>query len=165
MIELTDVERVVRVGIAEGAVIKKPYRIRTTGLGSCVGVVLFDYTAGIAGLVHVMLPNAPKDANNYAKYADVGVPWLFQSIVREGAAASRVQAKLAGGAQMFASAGKSDILRVGPRNLEAVELALSTLGIVVCARDVGGNVGRTIEFDVETGMLHIRTAMRGAYAI
>jgi chemotaxis protein CheD len=156
---------IVKVGIAEGRVVRAPARIRTTGLGSCVGFVLFDKVAGIAGLAHVLLPSAPKDVANPAKYADSAVPWLFAEILREGADPRNVQAKLAGGAQMFASAGKSDILRVGPRNAEAVVVALQSLGIPILAADVGGNVGRTIEFDPVTGDLYVKTALRGTYTI
>ncbi len=158
-------ERVVKVGIAEGRVVHAPARIRTTGLGSCVGVVLFDRAAGIAGLAHVLLPSAPSDVANPAKYADTAVPWLLSEMRREGADPRRVQAKLAGGAQMFASAGKSDILRVGPRNAETVTAALRSLGIPILAADVGGNVGRTIEFDPVTGILQVKTALRGTYTI
>lgn len=157
---------VVRVGIAEGAVVHVPTKIRTTGLGSCVGLVLFDATAGVAGLVHVMLPSASGMDNCIpAKYADTALPWLMEQVCQAGGLPSRVQAKMAGGAQMFAFAGKSDIMRVGPRNVEAVKEALGAMGVPVIAEDTGGNVGRTIEFDGTTGTLSIRTAMRGAYAI
>jgi chemotaxis protein CheD len=165
MAEEVSCERVVKVGIAEGRVVRAPVRIRTTGLGSCVGVVLFDRAAGIAGLAHVLLPNAPIEVTNPAKYADSAVPWLLSELHREGANPQRVEAKIAGGAQMFASAGKSDILRVGPRNAEAVMEALQSLGIPVLSADVGGNVGRTIEFDPVTGVLQVKTALRGTYTI
>jgi chemotaxis protein CheD len=157
---------VVRVGIAEGAVAHAPTRLRTTGLGSCVGVVLFDAFAGVSGLVHVMLPSVVTPVNlTPAKYAESGVPWLMEKLSELGATPTRVKAKLAGGAQMFAFAGKSDIMRVGPRNVEAVKEALLQMGVPIVAEDVGGSVGRTIEFDVTTQELWIRTAMRGPYAI
>lgn len=41
MTELLKVQ-VVKVGIADMNIIKPPYTIRTTGLGSCVGVVIYD---------------------------------------------------------------------------------------------------------------------------
>lgn len=157
---------VVRVGIAEGAVVHTPTKVRTTGLGSCVGLVLYDTTAGVSGLVHVMLPNIAGSASgSLAKYADSAVPWMMEQVCQAGAVASRIRAKMAGGAQMFAFAGKSEIMRVGPRNVEAVKEGLLKLGVPVIAEDVGGNVGRTIEFDGVTETLWIRTAMRGAYVI
>ncbi|GMA49015.1 chemoreceptor glutamine deamidase CheD [Alicyclobacillus contaminans] len=160
-----EAELVRKIGIAEGGVARAPMRLRTSGLGSCVGVVLYDATAAVAGLVHVMLPTSPVGATNVTKYADVGVPWLFEQVMKIGGKRDFIRAKIAGGAQMFASAGQSDILRVGPRNVEAVNHALNQLGVPVVAADVGGNVGRTIEFDIATGRLSVRTAMRGTYYI
>ena len=161
-----DTLSVVRVGIAEGAIVKKPQKIRTNGLGSCVGVVLYDSAGDWSGLVHVMLPEVPKDKQvNPAKFADVGVPWLLDRLYEAGANRRRVQAKIAGGAQMFAPVGSSDLLRIGPRNVEMVRHVLTELNIPLVAQDVGGSQGRTIEFDPVTSMLSVRTALRGTYEI
>ncbi|SFU75469.1 chemotaxis protein CheD [Alicyclobacillus macrosporangiidus] len=159
------VEDVVRVGIAEAAVVRCGQRLRTAGLGSCVGVVLYDDVAGVAGMAHVMLP-APPNARpfNAAKYGSTAVPWLLERLCEMGAEPRRVRAKLAGGAQMFAPS-RGDLLRVGPRNVEAVLAALQACGIRVVAQDTGGQVGRTIEFDVCTARLSIRTARGASYEI
>ena len=45
--------KVVKVGIAQMDVAKAPETIRTSGLGSCVGVVLYDERKKIAGLIHI----------------------------------------------------------------------------------------------------------------
>ena len=55
---LTNVSQVVKVGIAQMDVVKAPDTIRTSGLGSCGGVVLYDESKQIAGLIHVMLPDS-----------------------------------------------------------------------------------------------------------
>lgn len=160
------VVQITRVGIAEGVVVRAPQRLRTTGLGSCVGVVLYDKWVGYSGMVHVMLPLAPESGSDTpAKYADTAIPWLIQELLLVGCKIQRVKAKLAGGAQMFSTAIKSDLMRVGPRNVEAVLQALKMAKIPVETMDVGGNVGRTIEFDPLTGELQIRTALRGIYTI
>jgi chemotaxis protein CheD len=157
---------VVRVGIAEGEIVRAPNRIRTTGLGSCVGVVIFDSLNRLAGMVHIMLPIAPQDTDvNEAKYADTGIPWLCKRLMQSGARPSHLKAKIAGGAQMFAFAAKTEMMRVGPRNIEAVHSTLSDLHIPITASDVGGSIGRTIEFDVCTETLVIRTAQKGTYFI
>ena len=49
---------VIRVGIADMNIVKEPKTIRTSGLGSCVGVVLYDEKKKIAGMLHVMLPDS-----------------------------------------------------------------------------------------------------------
>lgn len=48
---------VVRVGIAESGVVMNPDSISTLGLGSCVGVTLYDEKRRVGGMVHVMLPS------------------------------------------------------------------------------------------------------------
>jgi chemotaxis protein CheD len=56
--------QVVKVGIADMNIVKSPDSIRTSGLGSCVGVVLYDESRKIAGLVHVMLPDSSLSRRN-----------------------------------------------------------------------------------------------------
>ncbi len=46
---------VVKVGIADVQVARYPDKIRTSGLGSCVGLVLYDKDKQTAGLVHVIV--------------------------------------------------------------------------------------------------------------
>lgn len=155
-----------RIGIADGAVVSRPNRLRTSGLGSCVGLVVFDLQSGVAGMVHVMLPVAPphssgRDLNKPQKYADSGVRWLVGELQGLGVSVRQLRAKMAGGAQMFASLSASDILRVGPRNVEAVHEQLQFHRIPVVSQDVGGTEGRTIEFDSQTQTLMVRTAKSG----
>lgn len=156
--------QVIKVGIADMNLVKTPHLIRTTGLGSCVGLVLFDRMNEIAGLAHVMLPDsslAKSGPVNYAKYADTAVHELVSILMRNGARQNALKAKLAGGAQMFQFASNSDVMRIGPRNVEAVKRELSALKIPVAAEDVGGNSGRTIEFNPKTSVLQIRTVNKG----
>jgi chemotaxis protein CheD len=154
---------VVRVGIADMNIVKQPDTIRTSGLGSCVGVVLYDESKKIAGLVHVMLPDsglAKSDKVNVAKFADTGVSAMIELLKVEGVRPMSLKAKIAGGAQMF-QFGSSDTIRIGPRNVEAVKSELKRMGIRLVAEDVGGSSGRTIEFDPETSLLNIRTVNKG----
>ncbi|MCY0887231.1 MAG: chemotaxis protein CheD [Alicyclobacillaceae bacterium] len=156
---------VVRVGIAQGNVVRAPQRISTTGLGSCVGLVLYDEGQKFAGLVHIMLPSAPREnVTNVCKYADTGTDWLVSELTAQGVSLASIRAKMAGGAQMFAATGQaSEVMRVGPRNVEAVREALARHGIPLFGSDVGGNAGRTIEFDVRTETMSVRTALSGTY--
>lgn len=156
--------KVIKVGIAELNTAVAPERIRTSGLGSCVGVTLYDPKLNLAGLAHVMLPTSDIAKNgdvNVAKYADTAIPELIKRLVKLGSKPSRLEAKLAGGAQMFAFASASEMMRVGPRNVEACKKALFAYRIRVVAEDTGGNCGRTIEMDSSTGILTIRTVNQG----
>ncbi|WP_201713809.1 chemotaxis protein CheD [Rossellomorea arthrocnemi] len=155
---------VVKVGIADMNVVDSGSSIRTSGLGSCIGVVLYDEQIGIAGMVHVMLPHSSignETKPNPAKYADTGIEELIRKLKIRGANMKRLQCKMAGGAQMFQFQSKSDVMRIGPRNAEAVKEVLLKHGVPVVAEDLGGNKGRTIEFFTSTGILHVRTVNEG----
>ncbi|KGR80332.1 chemotaxis protein CheD [Ureibacillus manganicus] len=157
-------KQVVKVGIAQLDIVKSPDTIRTSGLGSCVGVVLYDETKRIAGLVHVMLPDSSLGKTstlNVAKFADTGIEALINKLKSEGVQPFRLKAKIAGGAQMFQFTTDKDTMRIGPRNVEAVKLELKKYGIPLVAEDTGGNSGRTIEFNPDTSKLNIRTVNQG----
>lgn len=154
--------QVVKVGIAQMDIAREPATIRTSGLGSCVGVVLYDESRKLAGLVHVMLPDSSLNRTpqiNEAKFADTGVVAMVALLKRNGAL--RLKAKIAGGAQMFQFTSDKDSMRIGPRNVDAVKEQLRKLAIQLVAEDTGGNSGRTIEFDPATSILHIRTVNQG----
>lgn len=144
-----------------------PDAITTLGLGSCVGVVIYDATAKIAGLVHVMLPDSTKIKNNEnkAKFADTGIEEMVRQVVAAGAVKSRLKAKIAGGAQMFAFSNENDLLRVGARNVEAVKEQLVRMQIPLAAEDTGNSYGRTIEFYPETEELLIKAVGKTPYKI
>jgi len=151
--------RNIHVGIAEYQVARSPHRLLTLGLGSCVGVALYDPVARIGGLAHVMLPDSKqfRSGGKPAKFADLGVAVLVKELQRAGSRNGRMVAKLAGGAQMFFGNNRAMQMAIGERNVEAVRKALKELGIKIAAEDVGGSVGRTISLDTSDGLLTIRT--------
>ncbi|WP_153726603.1 chemotaxis protein CheD [Heliorestis convoluta] len=149
--------------MADLKVSKAPQNLMTSGLGSCIGICLYDGTARVGGLAHIMLPASTqaRSSDNKAKFADTAIPFLIDEMRRLGAVKSRLVAKIAGGAQMFAFPGSSDVMRIGERNAEAVIIHLRRENIPLLAKETGGNYGRTIELDTSTGKLHIRTIDRG----
>jgi len=156
---------VVKIGMADLNVGRAGEKLRTTGLGSCVGLTLYDPAAKIGGMAHVMLPSSSisRDAQlNRAKYADTAIPELVRKMEEAGAKLTRLTAKLAGGAQMFlAAAPLAESMRIGPRNVEACKEALMSFNIPIEAEDTGGNYGRTIELDCSTGALLVRSVQAG----
>lgn len=141
-----------------------PDCITTLGLGSCVGVVIYDPGRKISGMVHVMLPDSTKIKNNenIAKFADTGIDELIRRLLAAGASKMSLVSKIAGGAQMFAFNSNNDMLRIGDRNVEAVKEKLARLRIPILAEDTGLNYGRTIEFNPETGELLIKSVGRAS---
>lgn len=150
---------VIKVGMADLRHSRHPGVLVTLGLGSCVGIALYDRTTKMVGLAHIMLPWSYQAKNNAnaAKFADTGIKLLHSRMISSGAVKESIVAKLAGGAQMFSFCGSSDMMRVGQRNVEASKAVLKELGIPVISEDTGGTYGRTIEFYSDDGRLMIKT--------
>ena len=143
----------IKVGMADLNICKSPDAITTLGLGSCVGIALRDPITKIGGLAHIMLPDSTAIAgvSSIPKFADTGIDELVKQVTAAGANRSRLVAKIAGGAQMFAFQTKNDLMSVGERNVEAVTKKLRELKIPILSSDTGANFGRTVEFFPETG--------------
>ena len=149
----------IKVGMADMKLCRNPDLLTTLGLGSCVGVVLYDASTKISGMVHVMLPDSTKIKNNEnrAKFADTGIQDLYNEMLKMGAARTKITAKIAGGAKMFTFGDKvSEFMQVGDRNVQATKEKLNELKVSILAEDTGLNFGRTIIFDSETGILTIK---------
>lgn len=148
----------IKVGMADLKICVSPDAVTTLGLGSCVGIAIRDPVTKIGGLAHIMLPDSTqiKNNSNVPKFADTGIAELVCQMVAKGANRGRLVAKIAGGAQMFAFQNKSDLVRVGDRNVEATKKKLSELKIPILAQDTGDCYGRTVIFYPETGEFVIR---------
>lgn len=154
----------VRVGMAEYKAARSPAILISLGLGSCVGVALYESTKKIGGLAHIMLPDSDLSSKkdfNPGKFADTAIEMLIQDMVSIGVDPKRLTGKIAGGAQMFQIKSDNPIMQIGRRNVEAVKSKLATLNIGIISEDVEGNYGRTIEFNCETGELTIKTIGHG----
>ena len=150
------------IGIGDLKVCKSPDILVTYALGSCVGVCLLDSATGVGGLSHIMLPDSTAGVNGAAtpmKFADTAIPMLIQQMEALGAVRSRLKAKIAGGATMFATT--NDKFNIGERNISAVKAILNKEHIPIVAEDVGLNYGRTQFFSRETGIMEIRAASKG----
>lgn len=145
----------IKVGVGELAVTSDESTLTTSGLGSCVAVALVDERAGVRGLLHAMLPaggGRTTAASRPAKYVDTGIDSLIGELDDAGADPRRLEARVAGGAEML------DLTdAVGPRNVERVGEVLDRAGIPIVASDVGDTVGRTVRFDPD-GRLVVRAA-------
>ena len=152
----------IHVGIGEYKVARNPGRLVTLGLGSCVGIGVWDPLTQVGGLLHIMLPSS-KEFNNlkkHEKYADLGIPMLIKELLEHGASRSRLTAKLAGGAQMFSGLDKNQLFNIGARNIEAARRFLKESNVIIAGEDVGGSRGRTMYLDLKTGQVLIKTLGR-----
>ena len=156
----------IMVGIGEIAVCHNPKTLTSLGLGSCIGVAIYDKENHIGGLAHVMLPDSKeyrgeisrnRNMDNLTKYADIAIPQTIKEMEKLGAKRKNMKAKIAGGAQMFTSIQNSEYINVGKRNIEAVKKVLKEESIPIESEELGGCCGRSVRFDVTRQKVKIKT--------
>lgn len=152
-----------KVGIADMDAALSPNKIITVGLGSCIGIAMYDKVNNVGGLLHIMLPDSTQfnNVSNPLKFADLGIPLLIEKMQKMGAVKRNLKAKIAGGASMFSFSDKSMNMDIGGRNSAAVKNILKELSIPILAEDTGGNKGRTMILDLKTGTVQIKTVGMG----
>lgn len=157
---------IINVGISDLNIAFAPDVLVTYALGSCVGICLFDKKSNISGLAHIMLPwstDATNPSENKRRYADTGITELANLMKSKGANFQYVVAKIAGGAQMFATT--SSVFNIGERNVEAVKKVLNAFKIPIIAEQTGANFGRTVFFDSGTGLMQVKSATKDTIVI
>jgi chemotaxis protein CheD len=125
----------------------------TTILGSCVSVCLWDPEARAGGINHFLLPEGVPASPRFGQSA---VPLLIQAVLDLGARRTRLRAKLFGGACVL-EAFRAGSHHLGTRNVEVARQALRAAEIPVFIEDVGGDQGRKVVFDVQTGSAWVRS--------
>ena len=132
----------IMIGIGEYRVGSFP--MITIGLGSCIGLTLFDPNLNLGGMVHIMLPESAGRKDRPGKYADTAVLLLVNELNALGCKNRSVIAKIIGGASMFEYFGTN--LNIGERNAEKVRVLLKECHIQLAAEDIGGKFGRSVTF-------------------
>jgi chemotaxis protein CheD len=140
------------VGIGEYKIGKKVL-LQAMGLGSCIGIVLYDNSTGIGGIAHILLPGASQ--NGETKYAETAIEKMLEDMVKKGAQRNKIVSKFAGGAQVFRHMNL-EILKIGSRNSRSVQETLGKKKIPILAKDVGGEVGRNVIFNPTDGSMIVK---------
>jgi chemotaxis protein CheD len=154
-------KRLVSVGIGEVYATKDPLLdLVAYGLGSCVGLTVYDVGAQIGGVAHILLPSSREaDYNGPGlKFADLAVPALLRKVLDLGAVPRRLVCKIVGGAHILTVPGFSDGFKIGQRNVRAVKDALDSWRMAPVAMETGGSKGRTLRLVVATGQVFVKTA-------
>ena len=160
-------KRIITVKMAEQKVASSPDVLVTYGLGSCVGVTIYDKDKKVGGMAHIMLPNGPpkKNIGNRAKYANTAIIDMLKELLDMGGSIMKFEAKVFGGAKMFSISSNNDMMDIGSRNVQSVIKLLGNQGVQIMAKDTGSDYGRTIEFDLETGLVKVSSVSRGEKVI
>lgn len=143
------------VKMADWAIEKENFLLVILGLGSCVGVALYDESTKIGGLAHVMLPESNGNNKRESKYADTAIPFLLDKMIEQGAKRRRLRAKLVGGASMFKTEGGQSIMKIGQRNIKAVKKILDKERIIIEGTDLAEDYGRSMYFNLLDGKVRV----------
>lgn len=131
--------------------------LATYALGSCIGVIAYDWAARAGGILHLMLPDSSilpgKAATQPAMFADTGLPRFFQHLHGLRIERSRLQLLVAGGAHMIMG---QDPFRIGESNWRATVDYLTKNGYTLQHVQVGGTVNRSVTLELATGMVKIK---------
>jgi len=154
---------IIEVGMAQMKIACAPDILVTRGLGSCVGITLYDSINKIGGLAHPMLPKREKAnlRNKPFKFVDFVVSYMLEEMEKKGCKIKKLEAKLFGGAHMFSSLSKISVFNIGARNIESAKELLWSHKIKIIGSDIFGSHGRSIYFDLNTGLVKVKTLFHG----
>lgn len=109
-------------------------------LGTCVGVALFDFSAKIGGICHILLsePNDPSDVWQPKNYASTVLPLFMDELLVKGARRDRLEAVVAGGSLSAPFSSRDLNMDIGGRNSEAAFAFLGRHCIPVIRAETGG---------------------------
>jgi chemotaxis protein CheD len=157
---LATTQNMINVGMAELAISQEPSDILTVlGLGSCIALCAYDPATRTAGLAHMVLPRCHIESDEMGlrvKYIETGVPWLLHKMFKLGVQKSNLILKITGGARMLNIPGNNNFLDIGQKNIVQVKQVLAREGLRTCAEDLGGGLGRSVRFYVETGKIQVK---------
>ena len=147
------------VGVADMKISDDPEAILVThSLGSCIGLTVYDPQARVGGLLHYMLPESTTPDRAKSKpfmFANTGIPLLFKSCYKLGAAKGQMVVKVAGGSQVLDA---SEQFMIGKRNYAALRKILFRNNVLINAEHIGGSVSRTMRLSIATGEVFVKVS-------
>jgi chemotaxis protein CheD len=147
------------VGISDMKVSNSPEEVLITySLGSCLGVIIYDPVARVAGMLHSMLPLSKIDPHK-AKispfmFVDTGKPMLFKEAYRLGAEKKNIIVKAVGCSSLLDEKG---FFKIGERNFTVLRKLLWKNNILIEKQDIGGSQSRTASIIIESGAVKIKS--------
>lgn len=153
----------IEVQMGKMGIVQAPDKLITRGLGSCLGITIWDPVKKIGAMVHPMLPDMDRSKlkSNPSRFVNSGIGLALEEIEKKGGFRSRCEIKVFGGAHMFSFINADSALNVGQKNIDMAHEIFAGLNLKVLVEEVGGTFGRTIELDAETGKVLVKTVSWG----
>lgn len=145
------------LNLGDFIVTKDQTSIACYGLGSCVGLFIYDRVNKISGAAHVVL------SEELEKHTTYNAKTAFEKVIEEiekiGGNRNALRAKIVGGADLFKSG-----LKIGERNINELKKLILDNKIFLAGQDVGGSKSRTARFNTVNGNLSV-SSQNTNYAI
>lgn len=126
----------------------------TTILGSGVSICVWDPVSRVGGANHFMLPYDASPNMASPRYAKQATATLLVDVAVAGASLTRLQARIFGGACIFAAFRDSGH-DLGAQNVDAAREILTGARVKIVGEDVGGDCGRKLVFRTDTGVANV----------
>lgn len=147
----------IAIGLAELKMSQSPDDVLVAfGLGSCLGIGMYDPTLHIGAMLHAVLPINNDGKSEPTKYVDSGIAVLLDLMLQAGAQKNRIITKMAGGANMLNVSSLSSTFDIGNRNIDSARNTFAKIGINIKSEEVGGKIGRTVRLYISDGRYTIR---------
>jgi chemotaxis protein CheD len=156
--------KIIEISMSDMKAATNPHTLRSSGIGSCVVITLYDPQKRVGAMAHPMLADPPAgEAGNISgsieyplRFVESAIDAMLSALSVLGASKERLEAKIVGGANMFKVFDKNPG-SIGIHNAEAAKNKLEREGIKIVANDTGGSIGRSVSFDLVTGLVEVKT--------
>lgn len=133
---------------------QNPEKYNFLGIGTCIGIYMYDLKQCKYYLAHTVLPEYEKNPNRYskkmpAKFTDLAIHLMYKKLLAENCL--KIKCKIVGGGQIY-----QDSFNIGERNIKSAINALKDRNIPLIAKDVGGTQSRSILAFKRDGTINIR---------
>jgi chemotaxis protein CheD len=152
---MNEENKIIDIGMGDMKAASNDHVLRSSGIGSCIVITLYDPVKRVGALTHPMLPISDVSDASF-RFVEPAIDAMIKELQKLGAAQERLEAKLVGGANMFEVFDKNPE-SIGLQNVESARKKLEENRISIVANDTGGNVGRSVLFDLKTGLVEVKT--------
>jgi len=125
--------------------------LKSSAIGSCVVVAIYDTKEQIGGLAHIMLPGKSSKNSKYQKtrYTDDAIEELMNKMNFNNPNVNNIEVCAIGGANVLQIENDT----IGHDNIDSIFKKLKEKKCKILAKSVGGFERRSATLNVETGKL------------
>jgi len=125
--------------------------LRSSAIGSCIVIVIYDLKLKIGGMAHIMLPGTAPENTKYDKtrYAHNAISELIEKMDVLGAKIEDIEFCVVGGANVL----KRENDTIAQNNIDGILNLLKKQNFRIKAKSVGGTERRSATLNIKTGKL------------